>query len=190
MAVIALPSGRKVRAVEWRLQQPAQVNRSAYTGSRKVMGLPGGARWSATVEFVPFKNDAAVRAWRGFLAALEGQVHTFYLPVLDEQHGGANPTATVAAGASAATLSSAIGLEAGQFLTFTLASGAKQMVVLTADMDGTLASFRPPLREATTGTVESIAPYAEVALTADTVAWTAQPGRMFALSSIEVEEAY
>lgn len=191
MAVKTLPSGFKFRAIEWRLQQPAQVNRSGYTGARQVVGLPGGARWSASVEFAPFQNDAAVRAWRGFLAGLEGQVHTFYMPaVLADQHAGANPTATVASGASSATLSSSIGLQAGQYLTFTLSSGKRQMVVLTADMVGALATFRPPLREAATGTVETLRPYAQVALTEDTVAWSPQPGGIYALGGIEVEEAY
>jgi len=190
MAVKTLPSGTKLRSISWRLQQPAQVNRSGYTGGRRVVGLPGGSRWSATVDFVPFTSDESVRAWRGFLASLEGQVHTFYLPAPAAQHAGDNPTATVTAGSSTATLSASIGLKAGHFLTFTLASGRRQMVVLTADMVGGLATFRPPLREGATGVVETKAPYAQVALTEDTVSWSALPARMYELPSIEVEEAF
>ncbi|MGX7896896.1 hypothetical protein [Tsuneonella sp. HG222] len=190
MAVKTLPDQMHFRGIAWRLIQPAQVNRSGYTGGRKVMGYLGG-RWAAAVEFVPYRDDAEVQAWRGFLASLEGQVHTFFLPAAWDQHGGANPTVTASAGAQTVDLSAAIGLKSGQYMTFGLPSGARQMVVLTADMAGTTAQFRPALREAQAGnTVETVNPYAQVALSAETVGWLAQPGGMFALDGIEVEEAY
>lgn len=192
MAVKTLPNETKIGSIDWRLVQPAQVNRSGYTGARQVMGLPGGARWTGSIEFVAFANDAEARLWRGFLSSLEGQVHTFYLYVLNAQHAGANPTATGVAGATTATLSAAIGLLSGQFMTFTLSSGKRQMVVLTQDMAGAVATFRPQLREATgaAATVETIAPYAEVALASDSVAWLSAPGKMFDFPSIDFEEAY
>lgn len=156
------------------------------------MGLPEAPHWVASVEFVPFRNEEAVRPWRGWLASLEGPVHSFYLfHATENQHEGSNPTATVAAGATSATLSTAIGLTSGHCLTFSLASGKKQMVILTEDMSGNaVPSFRPPLREASTGTVESILPYAEMALSDDLVSWINQAGGLRALPGLDIEEAY
>jgi hypothetical protein len=91
MAVITLPDNN-FRSAQWTLVQPTQVNRSEFTGARQVMQLPGASYWRASVEHVPIKGEANVRAWRSFFARLQGQVNTFRLIASEgAQYSGANP---------------------------------------------------------------------------------------------------
>jgi hypothetical protein len=76
---IAFPAGAKIRRVSWSLDRPAQVNRSAYTGARRVVANPWHGKWSARVELSTIVGEGNVRPWRAFLAKLKGQINTFGL---------------------------------------------------------------------------------------------------------------
>lgn len=92
MTILTLPDSR-FRSVEPFLDRPAQVNRSAYTGARQVVGLPGGARWRFAAEHVPIIGEAAFRPWRAALAKLKGVENTFRMPAGEgAQRVGANPS--------------------------------------------------------------------------------------------------
>lgn len=83
MAIIALPPSVRIRHIEWSLDRPAQINRSPYSGARKVVANPWHGRWTARVELAPIIGEANVRAWRGFLASLKGQINTFLVPAIE-----------------------------------------------------------------------------------------------------------
>lgn len=111
MTIVAMPASVRVQRVRWQLDRPAQVNRSAYTGARRVVANPWHGKWSASAEIVPIVGEANVRAWRAFLASLKGQINTFQLPATEgPQYVGSNPTAgaSAAQGATSITLSSTI----------------------------------------------------------------------------------
>jgi hypothetical protein len=135
MTIIAMPASVRVRSAQWSLDRPAQVNRSAYSGARRVVANPWHGKWSASVEVVPLVGEANVRAWRAFLASLKGQINTFQLPATEgPQHSmgpstasaGASQGATAIVLAAAPTLGSEL-LTNGSFATtssWTLTSGA------------------------------------------------------------------
>lgn len=195
MAIITPPAALPIRRIQWALRQPAQVNRSGWTGRRQVLAMPGGAVWSASAEFVPIIGQANAKRWRAFFTALRGPVNTFPLIAVEAaQHSVAQPTITAgAAGATTLTLSSsASALKAGDFLTVKLSDNSYQMVQLTADLTTTTANFLPPLRLAAAtgaGSVETIWPYCHVALTSDTSGWAVDTGQIYNFA-FDVEEAF
>lgn len=153
------------------LSAPAQVNRSAWTGKRKVVGQPGMDLWKASVTIDTQATEEAERPWRAFLWGLKGPVNTFrwYLPCT--RHIGGKPTVDTGAG-DGYTLPltglhpSTTILKAGQYMTVPLPSGYVRTVCLTADLvsdssgDAT-AAFVPALSETPTlgATVETADPY-------------------------------
>ncbi|WP_310533121.1 hypothetical protein [Novosphingobium sp.] len=160
------------------LLAPAQVNRSIWTGRRKVVGLAGTELWRGKLRFDDITTEQEERPWRAFLFGLRGPANWFrwYLPC--NRHIG--PMPTVAAGATAGAytvplagmLANAIILRAGQFMTVPMPSGTYRAVCLMADLvaDGTgeaVATFEPALPEAPTlgATVETGAPWIAFALT-------------------------
>src|SRR3546814_9339926 len=68
-----------IRSIQGCCAQPGQGNRSAWTGRRQVVALPGAARWSASVALRPMLSDSDVLLWRAFLLKLRGQQNTFRL---------------------------------------------------------------------------------------------------------------
>lgn len=191
--LITPPAPLPLARVQWRLRQPNQVNRSAWTGKRQVSTMtPRGAIWLASGEFVPVIGQASARKWRGFFASLNGVANWFPLVASQgAQHGGANPTVSAgASGANTLTLSaSPPALLAGDMMTVPLADGTKQLVVLTGNISGTTATFMPPLRAAASagGTVETILPYAHVALAEEVFSWDIAPGQQFGFAFEAVE---
>jgi hypothetical protein len=136
MAIITMPASVRIQRIDWRLDRPAQVNRSAYTGARQVVGQPGQARWSASVALSPIIGETNVLAWRAFLAKLKGQINTFRLIAVEGSQTGSTPLSG-GASAGAVTLTSygwlpassgTVLLAAGRMLTI-----SDQLVVLTAD---------------------------------------------------------
>lgn len=199
--VVSPPVPLPIATVEWRLIEPAQVNRSEWTGRRKVIGLPGAPRWTAKIELVPFVSEANVRRWRGWLAALQGPVNRFPVVACESQQTTAsNPSVRAGAG-NGRTLpltglpASATVLPAGAFLTVPLPSGHYRLVCLTAaltsDASGNAtASFAPDLGEVPPyGTVVEIQkPYALMALTDDPAGWSVGRGQIYAIT-LNCEEA-
>lgn len=153
------------------LYSPAQVNRSGWTGRRKVVGLSGAEVWTGRVTIDLLVTEEEERPWRAFLFGLAGPVNWFRWLLPCQSHIGPRPT--VAAGATdgyalpltGMTANSLI-LHAGQYLTVPLPSGHSRAVCLTADLitDGSgnaTAAFRPALNEVPTlgVTVETADPF-------------------------------
>lgn len=195
MAIITPPAALPIRRIQWRLRQAHQVNRSGWTGRRQVLTTPGAALWSASAEFVPIRGEAGAKKWRAFFHQLEGQLNKFPLIAVENaQHGGANPTIVSGAqGATSLQLSaSPPALAAGDFMTVKLADDSFQMVVLVAAISGTTAQFLPGLRDdAATGagSVETIWPYAHVAMTEDSFEHSVDQGQIYSFA-FDVEEAF
>lgn len=187
MAEIPMPAG-DLEDVEIELDQNFQVNRSAWTGRRRVSGMPGVQKWyaSATVPGIATEEDE--RPWRVFKIAMRGPVNWARLKVACSQRTGANPT--VRAGADPFTTlpleglpANVTALKAGQYMTVPLPSGRHRLVMLMADLvtNGSgqaTATFVPEL----TGTpaegaiVETIDPYMAVAFMDSRQGWKVSNG--------------
>lgn len=199
MTVIAMPTSANLVSFSILLDQRQQVNRSEWTGKRKVTGLPGAQKWTAKFNPHEIHEKSIKKEWRAFIIALRGQANIFNLVVAKVQHGGSNPV--VGAGANAgATLPltglpvSATLLEAGDFMTVPLPSGHNRLVMLTADLTANgageaTAQFWPYLNEVPTlaASVETINPYCPMALTSGEQGWSDEYGAM--RIEFDVEEA-
>lgn len=196
MSLIPVPAAFKAGRIVWRLIRPTQINRSAYTGRRQVIGNPWHGRWEADVDLVELEAaDAA--AIRAFIAALDGPVNTFRFPAVSESQSSRAVTVngSHAVGAQALStvgwLPSQIALKAGQYFTLN-----DQLCVLTADavangLGVAVLNFRSKLREAAangTSVVVDI-PTALVALKEDISEWTAEAGPAYTFS-FKVEEVF
>jgi hypothetical protein len=195
MALLTLPATMPIKRITWTLRQPHQVNRSGWTGRRQVLTTPGGSLWTCSVEFVPIIQQANAKKWIGFFHSAEGQAHRFPVVAVEaDQHSGFNPTVTAgAAGAFTATLSAnvaALGL--GDRATFKLSDGSYQLVTLTGPMSGATISFTPALRASAatgTGSIETIRPFAIVALAEDNWTYSVDAGQQYAFA-FTAEEAF
>lgn len=199
MAEITVPDQHLIIGKEWTLSQPAQVNRSAWTGRAKIVGLPGAALWTVKASIRIRTKESAKRPWRAFLLSLRGPVNTFKLYAACSQRTGSNPT--VSTGAAIGWTLPLTGLpvsqtvlKEGQFMTVTLPSGFKALVCLNADLvsngSGTAtASFEPALNEvaAVGAAVETINPYCLMRLTGSEQGWSEQGGVQ--LMAFDAEEA-
>jgi hypothetical protein len=193
MAIITPPATMPIKRIQWSLRQPHQVNRSGWTGRRQVLTTPGGALWTCSAEFVPIIGQDAAKKWIGFFISVEGQLHRFDIPAVEkDQHGSANPTVSSgAAGATSAVLSANIAaLGLGDRATFLLDNGDYQLVTLTGPMSGTTLSFKPALRRAAAAaTLETVRPFARVALAEDSWSYTVESGQTYSFS-LSAEEAF
>lgn len=175
MAEVIVPDYDELQVLELDFDEPAQINRSAWTGGRKVVGQPGGSYWTGQVAVENIVTEAEERQWRAFIAQLRGVQNWFkaYLPC--QSHIGPPPTVDTGAG-NGYTLPltgmspSTIILEAGQHMTVPLPSGHNRPVRLTADLvtdaaGKAVAAFSPALNEVPTlgATVETANPYVPVA---------------------------
>lgn len=199
MSEITVPDYDNLLLDKLALSAPAQVNRSAWTGRRKVIGLPGAETWTGAVTIDTISTENEERPWRAFLAALRGPDNWFKWMLPCATHLGAKPNVASGAG-NGYTLPltgmqpSTTILRAGQYMTVPLPSGHKRAVCLTADLvangsgAGT-ASFAPALGEtpAAGATVETLAPYIPMAPTQTTLGFDMADG--LSGTSFEVEEA-
>ena len=156
---------------------PAQVNRSGWTGRRKVGGLPGAETWMASVTIETLATEIEERPWRAFLFGLRGQENWFKLRVACQRHIG--PMPTVGEGATDGYELPLVGMQpstrilsAGQWLTVPLPSGHARLVNLLSDLvtdgDGAATAIcNFALNEAPEegASVESANPYCPVAST-------------------------
>lgn len=205
MAIISMPAGVAFVDADWTLATPAQNNRSAWTGARRIARLPGPARWKVKATGKPVvADDAMTQRWRAFLAALDGMINSFYIPVSSRPQHGYTITPVVKTGAVAGAnqftiqglpASTAL-LKAGQFITPVLPSGKSQLLLLTADLVSNsggeaLATFAPVVREAPAAgaSIELKYPYCEVALTSPEVRWVESRGQRVDFV-IDAEEAF
>lgn len=152
------------------------MNRSAWTGTRKVVGLPGAEVWRGKATIGAISTEAAERPWRAFLFGLDGPVNWFRWLLPCNKHIGPKPVVDVypsdgyelplAGGQPNARI-----LLAGQFMTVPLPSGHSRTVCLTADLrfdgDGfATAQFKPALGEVPDegATVETTDPFIPMSL--------------------------
>jgi hypothetical protein len=89
---IAVPDPDNLLLDSLTLSSPAQVNRSVWTGRRKVVGMPGTETWrgKATIDSVATEDEE--RAWRAFLFGLRGPVNWFRWALPCQSHIGPKPT--------------------------------------------------------------------------------------------------
>lgn len=202
MAIIQPPARLPLRGIKWRCPEPAIVNRSGWTNTSKVVGLPGAGLWSATGTFVTTIGERAALRWRGFFTALRGQRNSFPLVAIERprQTDVANPL--VAAGAGSADTLPLKGLPAnttvlltGELMTVPLPSGHQRLVCLTADLvsnagGAAIARFGPELSEipAENAVVEIGEPFALVRQTSDAPGWDVDVGQTYTFP-FAVEEA-
>jgi hypothetical protein len=185
--------GFGIAAVSPTLDQPAQVNRSAYTGVRAVAANPWHGKWSFKVQLATRQGDAAFQAIRAFFTGLQGAVNNFHLPAV-EQTQNTNSGVTLSAAAAQGAISLALtGLTtalvpgnmvtiAGQLLSLTgvgALSGSAQTV-----------NFQPALRAAAAlgASVETSKPYALVALNGSSFSWNIAQWRQYGMM-FEADEA-
>ena len=98
MSEITVPDANDLILTGLSLSAPAQVNRSKWTGKRKVVGLPGIELWRAQISIDAQATEEAERPWRAFLWGLKGPSNWFRYLLPCATHAGSKPT--VASGAS------------------------------------------------------------------------------------------
>lgn len=167
MAVVQMPAGAVFTKRAWTPPAQNQVNKSGWTGARKVLRLPGAGVWKVTAAIKPISREVDAWPWQAFLAVLEGEANTFYMPACDGDQWRAPGTPANAAflnsgfpnvGVQGATQMHLGGLGApglkmygGQKITVFAPDGTAQMLLLTQNLvaDGqglALATFRGALR--------------------------------------------
>jgi hypothetical protein len=179
MTEITIPNKDDLLLTSRRLRTPAQVNRSVWTGRRKVVGLAGSEVWTGQAIIDVLATEEQERPWRAFLMALRGPVNWFRWTLPCNTHIGPKPTVASGAG-DGYTLPLTGGaanariLRAGQFMTVPLPSGHARAVCLTADLrfdasGNATAQFEPALNETPTlgVTVETTDPYIPMSLVDD-----------------------
>lgn len=157
MSEIEIPASGRLILDSLILSAPAQVNRSQWTGTRKVVGLPGVELWRGRATIMPMATEVAERPWRAFMFALRGPVNWFRWPLPCHKHIGPKPTIDVYPSDGyelplTGMQPNARILLAGQFMTVPLPSGHFRTVCLTADLradasGNATATFEPALGE-------------------------------------------
>lgn len=199
MSLIATPDVNGLLLDELRLTAPSQVNRSAWTGKRKVIGMPGIELWAGRATIDMLATEADEREWRAFLFALRGPANYFKWVLPCNTHAGNKPVVGGSPGngytlpLSGLAVSQTI-LVAGQFITVPLPSGYDRTVCLTADLvsDGSglaTATFEPALGETPTVgvTVETKDPFIRMSPVSSSQGFTLSDG--VSGVSFDVEEA-
>jgi len=174
MALVTFPTNAKVISRKWTLQVPQQINRSSFTGRRKVIGLPGAEIWLLQATIEPLAREVQARSWRAFTASLRGAENFFRFPALPTpQTGFANPkVAAVVAGNRAVALTTAAGVVPGMHMTITQVDGYQRLVVVVGVV-GAQVSFEPYLYldPLVTSDVEIQNPWGVMALSGGNAGW-------------------
>ncbi|MEC7398925.1 MAG: hypothetical protein VYD00_02775 [Pseudomonadota bacterium] len=158
------------------LSAPSQVNRSSWTGRRKVIGLPGASMWRGRATIDMLTTEEEERPWRAWLFGMRGPQNWFAWPLPCALHIG--PMPKVGAGASDGYELPLTGMQpnarilrAGQFMTVPLPSGHHRLVMLDEDLradasGNATARFNPDLGEVPAHgvTVETTKPFIPMAL--------------------------
>ncbi|WP_129586363.1 hypothetical protein [Sphingomonas montana] len=197
MTVIAMPASPVPRTVAWNLRQPTQVNRSEFTGRRKVTILGTAPRWTAKVTLPPIIGEPKIHAWRAFAVDCNGQANSFRVIACErDQIVGVTVRVAGAGQGGFAVVTNGWGgagvkLRRGQFVTI-----ADQLLMLmqdvVADDAGTATlRFKPFLRRAAANgaEIEVRRPYALMSMTGDEAGWVADVGQQYAVS-FDCEESY
>lgn len=199
MAEITVPLPDELLLTRLALSSPAQVNRSTWTGYRKVVGLAGTEVWQGAVAIDGLATEEEERQWRAFIFALGGPENSFRWPLPCNIHIGPKPRVNAATGdgyslpLDGMTPNTRI-LRAGQFITVPLPSGHQRAVCLTADLvtNGSgqaTAQFKPALNEvpADNAEVETAFPFIPMAPVESVMSLGTAQG--VSATSFDVEEA-
>lgn len=199
MAEIIVPLPDELDFDGPRLNSPTQVNRSVWTGRRKVVGLSGAETWQGKVSLSLIATEEEERQWRAFLFALKGPHNSFRWPLPCNRHIGPKPVVGAdAEGGNTLPLTggqpNARIARAGQYMTVPLPSGHHRAVCLVADLrfdasGNATATFEPALNEAPTQgvTVETAYPFVPMAPVDTLMGLTMSEG--VSGTSFDVEEA-
>lgn len=188
MAFVTAPDFA-IKAIQWSLNRPAQINVGAYTGVRQAVATPWFTQWSAHVELGQRQGESGFRLLRSFFAKCRGSVNTFRIyatPELQNSNSGVTVASTAAQGATTMTISGAsTALLEGQFFTVN-----GQLCCCTADQSGSTLTFEPPLRQQATAATKVVTsrPYALVYLSNPQQSWSEGNWRLFDMS-FDVSEA-
>lgn len=190
MALVQIPANARFTRRAWIPPARNQVNRSAWTGARKVLRLPGAAPWRVSANVMPMAREAETWPWKAFLAVLEGEANTFLMPFACSQTAAANPVVGAGGGTMGAETCpisgmppNALYMQGGRALTFLLPTGKRQLVLLTQNLvaDGAgngVAHFRAALRAAPAAgaAIEARNPVCEMAMTDSNIGWDEDEG--------------
>lgn len=80
MATITFPATPKPQSVQWRLEQPTQINVSQWTGRRQALSS-GRGWWECVYEMPPIVGTANFNPWRSFTALARGGANEFRVPI-------------------------------------------------------------------------------------------------------------
>lgn len=201
MAIITPPAPLPLRGAKWRLPPSAQVNKSAWTGTSKTVGLPGAQNWTVTAAFVTQIGQDRARRWRGFFVQVSQPYQRFPVGAVEApQTNAANPSVRAGAGnynslPLQGLPANQVVLLAGDLMTVPLPSGHQRLVCLSADLVSNgqgqcTAIFGPELggSPAIGVVVEIREPFSLVRLVSDPPGWDVEPGQQYAFS-ITAEEA-
>jgi hypothetical protein len=190
MAQVNFPLLARVASRKWTFHTPQQINRSRFTGRRKVVGVPGTEKWLCQIAVEPLNTERKARAWRGFVAALRGAENFFRFPVLPSRQTLVdNPTVVApVAGNRAVALSSSNGIVPGMHMTIIQIDGYQRMVVVVGVV-GDQVHFEPflYLDPLVTSTVEIQFPWAVMSLTSGDNGWDDTNGLVGMM--LDMEEA-
>lgn len=189
MAVISMPAAG-IRSVAWTFDNPAQVNRSGWTGRRKAAILIAAPMWRAQVALTTKQSDIDVFAWRAFLMKLRGVQNSFRLKAVEKSQIAGVTVLVKGAGQTGFSLvtdgwgAAGLKLKAGQMITV-----GDQLIMLGADViaDGTgtatltLESYMRA-SPADNAPVEVANPTAIMALGETVQGWNVDPGRLYGFS--------
>jgi hypothetical protein len=196
MSIIAWPAGVGIRRAQWAIDEPAQVNRSEFTGRRQVVLLAIAPRWRVSVEFAPLIGQAAILALRAFLLDLKGQANTFKLVAVEaSQISGVAPLVNGAGQTGYALVTDGWGADGLKLLRGQFVTVNDQLLMLSANVTaaGGAATlvFNTALRvaPADNAPITVDLPYALLALSAPSVGWSVDPGQIYGVT-LTAEEAY
>lgn len=176
MPIVTFPTNARVISRKWTLEVPQQINRSRFTGRRKVIGMPGTEKWLVQATVEPLATEAKARSWRAFTAALRGAENWFRFPALPSPQmsaGFANPVVqNVVAGNRAVALSTSAGIVPGMHMTINQVDGYLRLVVVVGVV-GAQVSFEPYLYRdpLVSSPVEVINPFGVMSLTGGNAGW-------------------
>jgi hypothetical protein len=185
--------GFGIASVAATLDQPAQVNRSVYTGVRAVASIPWHGKWAFKVQLAVRQGDANFRAIRAFFTGLQGAINNFHLPAV-EQSQNANSGVTLSSSASQGAISLVLTGVGTALVAGNMATIAGQLLSISSvgALSGTAQTinFQPALRAAAAlgASVETAKPYALVALNGGSFSWDIAQWRQYGLM-FEADEA-
>lgn len=187
MAIFDWPDEIGIQGTEWTLDRPAQINRSDYTGKRRVVANPWHGKWSVRVQLAPVGTGVKARTLKAFFASLKGQVNTFRLPATEGEQEHL-PAATVAVTAAQGATSMTI---AGAFLQPGHMATVNDQLLQIIESAGAVITFEPPLRQQATAAtaIETGNPTCLMAMADSQVGWQVELGPFYR-SSFDAEEVF